>query len=124
MEDSILTSTKKILGISADYTAFDLDIVVHINSVFSVLQQLGIGPTGGFSIEDADGTWSQYLGDDPGLNLVRSYMYLKVRMLFDPPGTSFHLESMNKMIQEAEWRLNLQYELTVPTPVVVEEVII
>lgn len=110
MEDSILTSTKKILGISADYTAFDLDIVVHINSVFSVLQQMGIGPTGGFSIEDDTTKWTDYIGTDNGLNMVKSYMYLKVRMLFDPPGTSFHLESMNKMVQEAEWRINLHRE--------------
>lgn len=110
METSILKSVKKILGISADYTAFDLDIVVHINSVFSVLQQMGVGPTAGFSIEDDTANWVDFLGTDNGLNMVKSYMYLKVRMLFDPPGTSFHLESMNKMVQEAEWRINLHRE--------------
>ena len=110
MESSILTSTKKILGIAEDYKVLDPDIVLHINSVFSVLEQLGIGPDGGFSIEDATPTWEQYLGNDPRLNAVKTYVYLRVRMLFDPPTTSFLLSSMGEQVRELEWRLNVTRE--------------
>ena len=106
MADSILDSTKKILGLSDDYTAFDLDIITHINSTFSVLDQLGIGPVGGFMITDSDATWDDYAIPPNQLNLVRTYMFLKVRMLFDPPTTSFLIEATNNQIQEYEWRLN------------------
>lgn len=110
MTDSILDSTKKILGIDPEYTAFDIDIITHINSVFSTLDQLGIGPEGGFMIEDNTATWSEFLGSDPRLNPVKTYMYLRVRLAFDPPATSFHLDAMQKQIQEHEWRLNVYRE--------------
>lgn len=106
MEKSILKSTKKILGIDAEYTAFDLDILTHINSAFSVLNQLGIGPANGFMIEDDQITWDAFFGTDPRLNLIKTYVYLKVRMLFDPPNTSYLIDAQNKQIQEYEWRLN------------------
>lgn len=107
MADSILDSTKKILGLAADYTPFDLDIITHINGTFSHLNQLGIGPETGFTIEDNEETWDDYAVPSVQLNLVRTYLFLKVRMLFDPPSTSYLIEAMNRQIQEHEWRLNV-----------------
>ena len=109
--DSILDSTKKILGIEADYPAFDLDIITHINSVFFTLQQLGVGPEGGFAIEDNTKTWTQYLGVGAlNFSAVKSYVYLRVRLMFDPPATSFAIDSLKKQAEEFEWRLNVQRE--------------
>jgi hypothetical protein len=110
VSDSILTSTKKILGIEEDYTAYDVDILMHINSVFSTLNQLGIGPVDGFSIEDATPTWDAFLGTDLRLNSVKQYVYLRVRLLFDPPGTSYLVDSFEKQVRELEWRLNVVRE--------------
>ena len=110
MSDSILTSTKKILGIDESYTAFDLDVITHINSVFTILQQLGIGPSDGFMIEDAEPTWDTFLAGDPLLNSVKTYVYLRVRLLFDPPTTSFLISAMKEQAQELEWRLNVKRE--------------
>jgi hypothetical protein len=107
MADSILNSTKKILGLASDYTAFDLDVITHINGAFSTLDQIGVGPVGGFSIEDDEATWDDFTAPPNQLNLVRTYIFLKVRMLFDPPGTSYLIEAMNKQIQEHEYRLNV-----------------
>lgn len=112
MDDSILNSTKKILGIEADYTAFDLDILTHINSVFSTLHQLGVGPIEGFTVEDDSATWSAFLDGDPRMNSVKTYIYMKVRLLFDPPGTSFLVDALNNQIRELEWRLNVSREET------------
>lgn len=128
MEQSILTSTKKILGIAADYTAFDLDIITHINAAFSTLTQLGVGPPNGFMIEDADVEWYDYIEDDIQLNTVKSYVFLKVRQLFDPPTTSYLITAMETQIRELEWRLNVNRETTewvAPDPVVIvdEEVV-
>jgi|SRR3954451_20580782 hypothetical protein len=112
MEQSILTSTKKILGIADDYIAFDHDVIVHINSTFSTLTQLGLGPISGFQIEDATSVWADFIGEpyDFQYNAVKSYVYLKVRMLFDPPATSYIITAMEKQIQELEWRLNVRRE--------------
>lgn len=107
MNESILTSTKKILGISDDYTAFDTDIITHINSVFSTLQQLGVGPEEGFAIDGKEELWPAFLGDDPKLNMVRTYMFMRVRLMFDPPSTSFALTSMQEQINQFEWRLQV-----------------
>lgn len=112
MSASILNSIKKILGIAEDYEHFDIDVITHINTVFSTLNQLGIGPDSGFMIEDATSTWEDFLGDDPRLNNVKTYVYLRVRLLFDPPTTSFAIEAMNKQIEEMEWRINTQREST------------
>lgn len=112
MTTSILTSTKKILGVEEEYTAYDLDIMTHINSVFSTLSQLGIGPEAGFEIEDSSATWDTFLGTDPNLNAVKTYMHLRVRMLFDPPSTAYAQEAMKKQIEELEWRLNVYREGT------------
>lgn len=106
MENSILTSVKKIIGIAEDYTEFDTDIIIHINSVFVLLQQLGVGPDEGFQIMDKTTTWQNYLQNDKLLNNVISYMCLKVKMLFDPPTNSSILSSYERIIQELEWRIN------------------
>lgn len=105
LADSILTSIKKLLGIEEDYTIFDPDIIMHINSVLSVLNQIGVGPPEGFFIQDKTPTWNDFLGSDPKINTAISYVYLKVKLLFDPPTNSSMIESMNKLISEFEWRL-------------------
>jgi hypothetical protein len=110
MNNSILTSTKKNLGISEDYDVFDQDVLTHINSVFSTLNQLGIGPTEGFAIEDAAATWDDFLGSDIRLNSVKTYVYLRVRLLFDPPSTSYHISALKEQITELEWRINAHRE--------------
>ena len=110
MTDSILTSIKKLLGMPEDYTAFDTDIIIHINTVFMTLHQLGIGPEEGFRIEDQYSTWDEYIEEDDNLDAVKTYVYLKVRLIFDPPISTAVMESMNRMINEYEWRLNIQAE--------------
>jgi hypothetical protein len=109
---SILDSVKKSLNLADDYTAFDQDIIMHINSVFSTLNQLGVGPVEGFMIEDKTTTWDAFLGSDPRLNHIKSYVYLRVRLLFDPPTTGFTTEAMKEQIKELEWRINVQREDT------------
>lgn len=105
--DSILVSIKKLLGIAEDYTQFDDDIIMHINSVFLNLTQLGVGPEEGFTIEDDTADWEDFIEDNAQLQAVKSYMYLKVKLLFDPPLSSAVIESTNRMIAELEWRLNV-----------------
>ncbi len=126
MENSILTSTKKILGIDDSYTAFDLDIITHINTTFSTLNQLGIGPVEGFGIEDNTAIWSDLNLPMNQLRMVRTYIYLKTRMIFDPPSTSFVIEAMEKQISEHEWRLSSFREDLIPMPVdpVLEEEVV
>lgn len=104
--DSILISVKKMLGITADYTHFDNDIIMHINSVFMILHQLGVGPKEGFAIESDYETWDEFIRDEFTIESVKSYMYLKVGLLFDPPTNSNILESKNRLASELEWRLN------------------
>jgi len=108
--DNILSSIKKLLGIPTEETAFDSDIIMHINSVFMILNQLGIGPTDGFTISDDYALWSDFIPDGQNLELVKSYMYMKVRLMFDPPSSSAVLSAMEKSISEFEWRLNVQAE--------------
>lgn len=108
--DSILTSIKKLLGITEEYEHFDQDIIMHINSVFSVLTQLGVGPTEGFRIEDDGAEWSEFLQDDFRLEFVKTYIYLKVRLAFDPPLSSAVIESINRQISELEWRINVSVD--------------
>ena len=109
--ESILTSIKKILGITGEYEYFDNDLIIHINSVFSILHQLGIGPDTGFTIEDDTTVWDDYISDnDIVLSIVKTYIALKVRLLFDPPQGSAHIEAINKQIAELEWRLNVQVD--------------
>ena len=108
--DNILSSIKKLLGIPTEETAFDSDIIMHINSVFMILNQLGIGPSDGFIISDDYALWSDFIPDGQNLELVKSYMYMKVRLMFDPPSSSAVLSAMEKSISEFEWRLNVQAE--------------
>lgn len=123
IQDSILDSTKKALGLAPEYDVFDLDIIMHINSVFFTLHQLGYGPDEGFMIEDASATWDTFLEGNKQLNVVKTYMYLRVRLLFDPPQTSYLVTALKEQAQELEWRLNVYREgltwgtqVTVVTP--------
>src|SRR5882757_9485422 len=102
MTQSILTSTKKVLGLAEDYTAFDVDVTMHVNSVFGTLHQLGVGPAQPFMIVDKTETWEEFLGDNEAINAVKTYMYLKVRLVFDPPPTSFGIAAMKEQIAEHE----------------------
>lgn len=108
--DSILTSIKKLLGIAEDYEHFDSDIIIHINAAFAVLCQLGLGPESGFYIEDKQTTWNEFLYGDPRLNLVKTYIYLKVKLGFDPPLSSATMDAINRQIGELEWRINSNVE--------------
>lgn len=108
--DSILTSIKKLLGITEEYEHFDADIVMHINSAFSVLTQLGVGPEDGFRIEDSSNDWSELLCDDYCLEFVKTYVYLKVKLGFDPPLSSAAIEAINRQISELEWRINVSVD--------------
>lgn len=108
--ESILTSIKKLLMIDEDYKQFDADIIMHINSVLMALTQIGVGPEEGFAITDEYSTWEDFIGDKPYLNSVKSYMYLRVRFLFDPPLSSAALDSMKKLADEFEWRLQVAVE--------------
>lgn len=122
METSILNSTKKVLGLDSSYTAFDLDIITAINSAFSILHDLGLGPIEGFMIEDETAEWSDFLGVPMhSMNLVKTYVYLKARMAFDPPTTSFLIQATNEQLREYEWRLNVSRENDLPFPLVVGE---
>jgi len=113
---SILTDTKKILGVDAAYTVFDLDIITHINAAFSTINQLGVGPEEGFFIEDSTEEWDAFEVPPNQLHLTKTYIYLRVRMLFDPPGTSFLIQAMNDQIAQLEWRLNMFREVLLPDP--------
>lgn len=108
--ESILTSIKKLLGITEEYSHFDADIIMHINSVFLILTQLGIGPPEGFMIEDESAYWIDFITEPLKLQAVKSYMFLRVKLLFDPPLNSATIESMNRAITELEWRLNVAVE--------------
>lgn len=105
MSDSILTTVKKLLNIPSDYDVFDVDVMTHINSAFSTLNQLGIGPSGGFMISDESAEWSDFLDGEIRLNCVKSYVHLRVKLLFDPPGNSFAVTAIKEQISELEWRV-------------------
>ena len=109
--DSILTSIKKLLGITAEYKQFDPDLIIHINSVFLTLKQLGVGPEKVFAITGEYETWDQFLPEDnPNFEAVKSYMHIKVKLLFDPPLNSAIIEAIKESIRELEWRLNVRVE--------------
>lgn len=109
--ESILTSIKKLLGISEEYDHFDPDIIMCINTAFSTLTQLGVGPSEGFRIEDETSTWTDFLGTEIRMESVKSYIHLKVKLLFDSTSlSSAYIESANRMISEMEWRLQLEAE--------------
>ncbi len=110
--DSILTSVKKALGITEEYEHFDADIIMHINTVLSILHQLGVGPDSGFSISGKDETWSQLYGNDFRLDMIKSYVFMKVQLMFDPPLSSAVIEAKNLIIAELEWRILVAVETT------------
>ena len=103
--DSILNSIKKLLGLGSEYKAFDTDVMIHINSVLSTLHQLGVGPKEGYAITGDEQTWSEFLKDYPLVQQVKSYVYLRVRLLFDPPPHAFMLTAVQEQIKEMEWRM-------------------
>lgn len=124
MEQSILKSVKKILGVDPTVTTFDDDILTHINSAFSTLRQIGIGPVDGFMVEDDEAMWVDFIGATPLLTQVKTYVCLKVRIVFDPPTTSYLIGAINDQIRELEWRLNEEREQTAwvdPDPEIIEE---
>lgn len=105
--ESILNSIKKLLGIAEDYDHFDSDIIMHINSVFTTLTQLGVGPEDGFSINDEAEKWEDFLPEDRMIHSVKSYMFMKVKLMFDPPLSSAVIECTKEQIKEMEWRLQV-----------------
>ena len=110
MEESILKTIKKLLGIAVEYEYFDADLIVHINSTIMTLSQLGLESAKNFEITGNTETWENLLQNDTCLNSVKTYLYLKVKLLFDPPSTPSVLESYKQTIQELEWRINVQIE--------------
>lgn len=107
MEESILESVKHLLGPGSCDDHFDDDLIIFINGVFSQLTQLGVGPEKGFSIDGPDKFWEEYISDDPKLEMVKTYMYTKVRLRFDPPQSSSVIQLMQQDASELEWRLNV-----------------
>jgi hypothetical protein len=106
VKDSILNSIKKLLGIESSYTNFDTDIIMHINSIFVILNQIGFGPEDGFTISDSEAKWSEYCEKEM-IETVKTYIYLRVRLLFDPPSNGAVMEAIKQTIQELEWRINV-----------------
>ena len=107
LPNSILDDTKKLLGLHADDPSYDIDVMIHINSTFSILHQLGVGPVDGFEITDKNQLWADFLGANKLINNVKSLMYLQVRLWFDPPATSFDLTAKKEQILELQWRINV-----------------
>lgn len=105
--ESILVSIKKLLGVDESYTCFDMDILMHINSVLTILTQLGVGPAEGYAIQDANNTWDEFIPNRLKQEMVKSYIYLKVKLLFDPPSSSAVMDSTNRLASELEWRLQV-----------------
>ena len=114
MEESILTSIKKLLGIAEEYTQFDTDLIIHINTVLSVLGQIGVGSENRQSIIDKNTTWESFMGTEVKLDMVKSYVYLKVKLLFDPPQSSAVLDTINRNIGELEWRIFVETDPEIP----------
>lgn len=111
MDASILVTLKKLLGLPEDYDVFDMDVMIHANSAFATLSQLGVGPEEPFAIESNSEVWSDFILNDNNLNPVKTYIYLRTRLLFDPPATSFAIEAIKKQIEELEWRLNARADV-------------
>lgn len=111
MNNSILLDIKKLLGLTDEYNVFDTDIIVHINSIFMVLGQLGVGPERPYMISGDSERWFDFTDDVSFFSAVKTYIYLRVKLIFDPPSSSFVIESMNKQIAELEWRLKSQKEV-------------
>jgi hypothetical protein len=116
---SILTSVKKALGIEEEYTHFDPDIIMFINAVLMQLTQIGVGPDTGFVITGKDETWDTFLGGKTDIEAVKTFVCLKVKLMFDPPSSSFVLEAIERQLKELEWRINVQVDKYVPEVVVI-----
>lgn len=112
INESILNSIKKLLNIPIEEKAFDADIIIHINSVISSLLQIGIGPKDGYRISDENDLWEDYIPEESNIDYIKTYIYLRVKMIFDPPLNSSVLQSLNETIRELEWRLHINYEST------------
>lgn len=110
IEGSILHDIKKMLGPSYDDDSFDTDIIIHINSTFTTLRQLGVGPAKGYRISDEDNLWSEFVKDEEMLDSVKTYIYLKVKLIFDPPLNGTLYEAFERQVKELEWRLNVSVE--------------
>lgn len=108
--DSILTSIKKLLGISEEYEHFDADIMIHINTAFETLHQLGVGPSEPFYIQDKTDTWDEFTTNGLDIRSVKTYIFLKVKMVFDPPSNSIYSEAIRNEISELEWRMNVRVD--------------
>lgn len=113
-KNSILQDVKQMVGQEWDDDTFDIDIINHINTVFFTLQQIGVGPAEGFEIDDETTLWVAYLGGNKNLNAVKSYIYARVRLLFDPPQTGPLMDSLQKQIDQLEWRLQVEMDPVVP----------
>lgn len=109
-DESILTTTKKLLGLTEDYEEFDTDVIMHINSAFATLNQLGVGPANSLFITDKTTPWTDFIQDQANINSVKTYIFYKVKLAFDPPTTSFAIESIKAQTLELEWRLNVVME--------------
>ena len=107
MEDSILISIKALLGPDSDYDAFDQDIIIFINSAIATLTQLGVGPSGGFRVTGTTETWTDFIGGRSDIDSIKSYIYMKVRIAFDPPSSSYVMSAYEEACKEFEWRLNV-----------------
>lgn len=105
MDDSILATIKKMLGLEADYTPFDTDVKVFLNSAMMTLQQLGVGPEEGFAVTDYTQKWSDFIPSGNLIEAVKTYLYLSVKMAFDPPNNSFVMDAMRQQKEELEWRM-------------------
>lgn len=108
--ESILTTIKKLLGLGDDYAAFDTDVIANINTALMSLTQLGVGPTDGYFISGESETWSDFIGGSKSIEAVKTYIYLSVKLVFDPPTSNYVLESMDRQIYELAWRIRLQAE--------------
>lgn len=120
VKDSILQSTKKLVGIEADDDAYDLDIMTHINTAFATLYQAGVGPLDGFIVEDGISTWSQFIGNKMEIQGVKSFVFFSVKLAFDPPPNSFGLDNIKNQLTELIWRLNVAEDFSI-LPVTTEE---
>ena len=110
MEESILKTIKQLIGCPDDFEQFDLDLIVHINSAFATLTQLGVGPKEGYRITGADNEWSEFEDDAQKLSLIKDYVYIKTRLLFDPPTSGSLMDSLKEQLKEMEWRLYMLYD--------------
>ena len=109
MEESILKTIKQLIGCPDDFEQFDLDLTIHINSAFATLTQLGVGPKEGYRITGPDNVWSEFEEDAQKSSLIKDYVYIKTRLLFDPPTSSALMDSLKEQLKEMEWRLYILY---------------